>query len=258
MAKDYRKLWAKVADVTEGTESTRILAEILTDEQGGTFVSQLGRRDAELCIEILDRVSRDPHPDSHDLTQLPGSVGTQTQQDREAGVPRYVVEVGRNLWTASQFRGYKGEASHFRRDTRLWRICRCQVRKVRRRSCRSEGRKGCSAGRLPEDKEGEDRQYFLGEDATPTILPQRFCKEVVLWRTFSHPNILRLVGVQGGMEEGSFVTVSEWMAHGNIMAYIRKNHTNRLELVCAFDFPITPSLNAIIVAWSISRSEISP
>ena len=55
----------------------------------------------------------------------------------------------------------------------------------------------------------------------------------------SHPNVLRLVGVQGDMEKGQFVTVSEWMVHGNIVEYIKKNHTNRLELVRAFAFPVT-------------------
>jgi hypothetical protein len=34
-------------------------------------------------------------------------------------------------------------------------------------------------------------------DAVSIILPQRFCKEVVLWSTLSHPNILKLAGVQG-------------------------------------------------------------
>jgi len=38
------------------------------------------------------------------------------------------------------------------------------------------------------------------------------------------------------MEKGQFVTVSEWMAHGNIMDFIRNNHVNRLELVCDLPF----------------------
>ena len=33
------------------------------------------------------------------------------------------------------------------------------------------------------------------------------------------------------MEKGQFITVSEWMANGNIMEYIKHNHVNRLELV---------------------------
>jgi serine/threonine protein kinase len=73
--------------------------------------------------------------------------------------------------------------------------------------------------------------------AVSTILLQQFCKEVILWNTLSHPNVLKLVGVQGDMEKGQFTTVSEWMAHGSIMEYINNNHVNRLELVCDFTFP---------------------
>ncbi|KAF9641863.1 kinase-like protein, partial [Thelephora ganbajun] len=62
-------------------------------------------------------------------------------------------------------------------------------------------------------------------------LSQQFCKETVLWNTLYHPNVLKLFGVWGDMEKGQFVTVSEWMTHGNIMEYIRNNHANRLELL---------------------------
>jgi len=42
---------------------------------------------------------------------------------------------------------------------------------------------------------------------------------------------MKLAGVYGDMTKGEFVTVSEWMKHGNIMEYVKNNHTNRLELV---------------------------
>ena len=45
------------------------------------------------------------------------------------------------------------------------------------------------------------------------------------------------------MEKGQFVTVSEWMAHGNIVEYIKSNHTNRLELVRPSLSLSLPSLN---------------
>ena len=35
---------------------------VVLDKEGRVFVSGLKRNDAELCIEILDRVSCDPHP----------------------------------------------------------------------------------------------------------------------------------------------------------------------------------------------------
>ena len=69
---------------------------------------------------------------------------------------------------------------------------------------------------------------------------QRFYREVVLWGTLSHPNVLKLVGVQENMKKRELITVSEWMVHGTIMDYIGKNHTNRLELVRSFTFPATP------------------
>lgn len=64
-----------------------------------------------------------------------------------------------------------------------------------------------------------------------TIPHQRFCREVVLWSTLTHPNVLRFVGVQNNMEKRVLATVSEWIEHGNIMDYIKIHHVNRLELV---------------------------
>jgi len=42
------------------------------------------------------------------------------------------------------------------------------------------------------------------------------------------------------MNKGQFTIVSEWMVHGNIMEYTRKNHVNRLELVRGFTVPAIP------------------
>jgi len=60
MVKDYRWLWQDVASASDQSEAVRTLAEILLDEGGRTFISNLERADAELCIEILDLVSHDP------------------------------------------------------------------------------------------------------------------------------------------------------------------------------------------------------
>jgi len=74
------------------------------------------------------------------------------------------------------------------------------------------------------------------------IFLQQFCKEVVLWSTLSHPNVLKLAGVKGDMDKGQFITISEWMTHGNIMEYIKKNSVNRLKLVHGTAFPtISPA-----------------
>ena len=74
----------------------------------------------------------------------------------------------------------------------------------------------------------------------PNYSAQQLRTGIVQWSTLSHPNILNLVGVQEGMEEGQFVTVSEWMTHGNIMEYTKHNPVNRLELVREFTFPAAP------------------
>ena len=79
-------------------------------------------------------------------------------------------------------------------------------------------------------------------DANLTAVLQQFCEEVVLRSALSHPNVLKLVGVQGDMDKGQFITVSEWMAHGNVMEYTGKKHVNRLELVRRFTVPPIPSL----------------
>ena len=57
------------------------------------------------------------------------------------------------------------------------------------------------------------------------------CKKVVMWKNLSHPNILDLIGVPDTLEDGRFLMVSEWMAGGNIMEYVRKNAGNYLKLV---------------------------
>jgi len=77
-------------------------------------------------------------------------------------------------------------------------------------------------------------------DTVSNIPLQRFCKMVILWGTLSHPNVLKFTGVRGDMEEPQFTTVSEWMAHGNIMDYIKHHYVNRLELVCDLTSPAAP------------------
>ena len=77
---------------------------------------------------------------------------------------------------------------------------------------------------------------------------QRFYREVVLWSTLSHPNVLGLVGVQEDVERGQFVTVSEWMEHGTIMEYVESNHINRLELVRGLVFPAASFIQNAAIA----------
>ena len=59
---------------------------------------------------------------------------------------------------------------------------------------------------------------------------QRFCKEVVTWKTLRHPNILPLIGVS--MSKIQFAMVSDWMENGNINDFVKAHpNADRIELV---------------------------
>jgi len=60
MTKDYQKFWKGVTSTSNEGKAVRTLARIVLDREGRTFVLNLERNDAELCMEILDRVSPDP------------------------------------------------------------------------------------------------------------------------------------------------------------------------------------------------------
>ncbi|KAF9644753.1 kinase-like protein [Thelephora ganbajun] len=62
-------------------------------------------------------------------------------------------------------------------------------------------------------------------------IKRRFCREVMIWRTLRHPNVLPLLGVT--MTENQLITVSEWMDNRNINEFLRRNgaSANRLELL---------------------------
>ena len=66
MAKNYQQLWEDVtaSSTVDEVKAVRTLAGILADKEGRVFISSLERKDAELCIEILDHVSRDLHSPS--------------------------------------------------------------------------------------------------------------------------------------------------------------------------------------------------
>ena len=73
---------------------------------------------------------------------------------------------------------------------------------------------------------------------------QRFCEEVAIWKNLSHPNVLDLIGVPDTLEDGKFSVVSEWMANGDIMGYVRVNAGNHLKLVgynCMINFHSLPN-----------------
>lgn len=67
---------------------------------------------------------------------------------------------------------------------------------------------------------------------------QKFCKEVMTWKTLCHRNVLPLLGVTMGNNQ--FAMASEWMANGNINEFLEAKRddshfmfsTGRFELVC--------------------------
>ena len=63
-----------------------------------------------------------------------------------------------------------------------------------------------------------------------TIIAQRFCKVVVLWKSLRHPNVLPLLGVT--VSDGTLAMVSELMTNGNIIEFVKAHrNVNRFELV---------------------------
>ena len=96
---------------------------------------------------------------------------------------------------------------------------------------------GCSQGfegvlklRLRQDqKSWLPAALLFKTQADPAL--QRFCREVVMWKTLHHPNILPLLGVT--MTNTRFVMVSEWMMNGTINEFVELHpKADRFELVC--------------------------
>ena len=64
---------------------------------------------------------------------------------------------------------------------------------------------------------------------------QRFCKEVVTWKSLRHQNVLPLLGVM--MMEKQLTMVSEWMVNGTVNEFIKAHRdANRFELVWFHSF----------------------
>ena len=57
MTANCQRQWRDVTNAKSETKAIQILAEVLADKQGKSFVLNLEPKDAELCIEILDRAS---------------------------------------------------------------------------------------------------------------------------------------------------------------------------------------------------------
>ena len=97
MTKDYRRLWKDVTYAINKGEAVRMLSTILVDKEGRASVSRLKRKDAELCIEILDYVRCDPRlarPPPHMVSS--GYCKVQPHERREAD---FLGHAGGTCWT---------------------------------------------------------------------------------------------------------------------------------------------------------------
>ncbi|KAF9789247.1 kinase-like domain-containing protein [Thelephora terrestris] len=198
MATDFNSLW-KEARTQNETEFVRTVAQILASKEGRKFILTLGRADAELCVEILDHAlstrnllrTSEKQPFFGTLRRLSG---------KHALLPESMV--------------IKDEIEH------------------------PDSAQLQTSGGFADIKQGWYDGHMVAVKTMRVAvtddfdkLRKQFCKEVIIWNSLSHPNVLKLLGVLSGFEGHQFATVSEWMVHGNIMEYIRKHSTNRLSLL---------------------------
>ncbi|KAF9785123.1 kinase-like domain-containing protein [Thelephora terrestris] len=196
MVNGYQRLWTDAAKTNDEAKVVQILTEILTDKEGRSFILNLDRKKAKLCIEILDRGIA-----NHDLKMV----------ERQ----RF-------------FAALKGLAARHGRLPGSMMI----TGKVRVEP------EVLASGGFADVRRGTYRGHGVAVKALRVALKddiskirKQFCEEVVFWSTLSHPNVLKLAGVQGNMDTRQFITISEWMKHGNVMEYIEKHPVNRLELL---------------------------
>ncbi|KAF9647362.1 kinase-like protein [Thelephora ganbajun] len=52
-------------------------------------------------------------------------------------------------------------------------------------------------------------------------IKRRLCREAVIWKRMSHPNILPLIGITLSKE---LAVISPWMENENVLAYLKENH----------------------------------
>jgi len=78
LATDYQRLWIAIASATEGAKVVQTLAEILTDKDGGAFISWVDSKDAEFrYVEILGTVSHDLRLPSFTTPVSQGPIATK-------------------------------------------------------------------------------------------------------------------------------------------------------------------------------------
>jgi len=228
---------------TDKAQAIHTLSSVLIEREGRVFVSGLDDKDAELCVEILDNVSRGPHslhsppPQAtrqgivgHSLkpVEKPALFITLRRLAERHGLLPDRIRIREKIEDSDEVLGSGGFG-----DVKLGTY---------------EGRPvAVKIMRVSAKDFGKIRKVSINvgcPSAFSTILPQQFYKEVILWSTLSHPNVLGLVGAQEDTKKRQLVIVSERMVYGNIMKYINENHTNRLALVCDLSL-LTTSLTKV-------------
>ncbi|KAJ7572926.1 kinase-like domain-containing protein [Mycena floridula] len=70
--------------------------------------------------------------------------------------------------------------------------------------------------------------------AVNLIICQAFIGEAILWREFSHPNVLSFHGIHLWPKDGRICLVSPWMENGNLVSYL-KDHSDADRPALALD-----------------------
>jgi len=84
---------------------------------------------------------------------------------------------------------------------------------------------------------------------------QRLCREILIWKHLSHPNVLPLFGVSVSKNPQQFRIITEWMPNGDAVEYVKSNpEANRLRLVSPAI--ITFSSRVILIPLTGFRGDI--
>ena len=87
----------------------------------------------------------------------------------------------------------------------------------------------------------------------------RLCREAVVWKRISHPNILQFIGVTLTNE---IAVVSNWAENGSILKYLKDppedHEPNPVKLVCRIKIVRIPHLTLVAVAREYPRPAIPP
>jgi serine/threonine protein kinase len=82
---------------------------------------------------------------------------------------------------------------------------------------------------------------------------QAFYREVIVWKSLKHPNIVPFLGVPTKVPP-PFEIVCEWMENSRITEYVRENpNVDRIGLVSGFSFAVTtPFERQILQLWDVA------